>query len=98
MFGANTISNSLSIGKVLNGISKGLSIANQVIPLYQQVKPMVGNARKILHVLKEFNHSNNNNNNNVPIQKTINQNNEESNLKQKKNSSITIQSTPVFFQ
>lgn len=97
MFGANTISNSLSIGKVLNGISKGLSIANQVIPFYQQVKPMVGNARKILHVLKEFNHSNNNNNN-VPIQKTINQNNEESNLKQKKNSSITIQSTPVFFQ
>lgn len=95
MFGVNTISNSLSIGKVLNGISKGLSIANQIIPLYQQVKPMVGNARKILHMLKEFNHSSNNN---VPIQKTINQNNEESNFNQKKNSSITIQSTPVFFQ
>ena len=52
MFGSNVVNSGLSFGKVLNGISKTLSIANQVIPLYQQAKPMINNAKTILSVLK----------------------------------------------
>ena len=55
MFGTNTIGSTLSLGKVLNGISRTLSIANLVIPLYQQVKPMIGSARKVMSVLKDLN-------------------------------------------
>ena len=54
MFGTNTISRGLSLGKVLNGISKGLTIANQAIPIYEQVKPMVGNAKKLFSIVKEL--------------------------------------------
>ena len=54
MFGTNTIGRTLSFGKVLSGISKGLSIANQAIPIYEQVKPMLGNAKKLFSIVKEF--------------------------------------------
>lgn len=54
MYGTNVISTGLTLGKVLSGISKGLSIANQVIPIYQQAKPMISNARKMMSVLKDI--------------------------------------------
>ena len=57
MYGSNLggITNNLSLTKVISGISKTLNIANQVIPLYQQVKPIINNASSILSVFKEFN-------------------------------------------
>ena len=39
MFGPNTIRTTLTLPKVLSGISKGLGIANQAIPIYKEVKP-----------------------------------------------------------
>lgn len=57
MFGQMPTSG-LTFSKVLGGISKTLSIANQVIPLYQQAKPMINNAKTIFSVLKEFNTKN----------------------------------------
>jgi len=66
MFGTNTINSGLTFGKVLNGISKSLSIANQVIPLYQQAKPMINNTKTILDVLKGLK------NDYQPAQKTSN--------------------------
>ena len=36
MFGADTVTRGLSLAKVLTGINKTLSVANQVIPIYQQ--------------------------------------------------------------
>lgn len=54
MYGTNVFSTGLTLGKVLSGISKGLSIANQVIPIYQQAKPMISNARKMMAVLKDI--------------------------------------------
>lgn len=55
MFGGVAgVSKGLSFGKVLTGLSKTLSIANQVIPLYQQAKPMIGNAKSAFKLLKEF--------------------------------------------
>ena len=59
MYGSNLggITSGLSLTKVISGISKTLNIANQVIPLYQQVKPIISNASSILSVFKEFNSS-----------------------------------------
>lgn len=48
-------SSGLTIGRVISGLSRTLQIANQVIPLYEQAKPMVQNARKAFSVLKEIN-------------------------------------------
>ena len=89
MFGTNVVSSGLSFTKVLGGISKGLSIANQVIPLYQQAKPMIQNARKVMNVLGELKKTNNISKTTVDVK----------NVKEK-TESLKIQSTnsPVFFQ
>lgn len=55
MFGPNTVKSSLSLTKILGGLSKGLNIVNQAIPIYKEVKPLVGNAKKVMGILKEFN-------------------------------------------
>lgn len=93
MFGTNTIGSTFSLTRVLGGISKGLSIANQVIPLYQQAKPMIQNARKVISVLGELNKSNNNSNN------TNNKTTVEVTSKEK-TETIKVQpsNSPVFFQ
>lgn len=44
----------LSFTKVLGGINKTLNVANQIIPLYMQAKPMITNARNAFSVAKEF--------------------------------------------
>ncbi|MBE6154214.1 MAG: hypothetical protein E7163_01385 [Firmicutes bacterium] len=54
MFGA-PVNSGLTFTKVLGGISKTLNIANQVIPLYREAKPMINNAKTILSVLKDVN-------------------------------------------
>lgn len=59
MFGPNMVQNGLTLTRVLGGISRTLSIANQIIPIYEQAKPMIGNARKMMNVLREFTASNN---------------------------------------
>ena len=59
MFGANIARSSLSLIKVLSGISKGLGIVNQAIPIYKEIKPMMSNAKKVLEIAKEFNKSSN---------------------------------------
>ena len=89
MFGTNVVSSGLSLTKVLGGISKGLSIANQVIPLYQQAKPMIQNARKVMNVVGELKKTNNISKTTVDVK----------NVKEK-TESLKIQSTnsPVFFQ
>lgn len=89
MFGANTIRSGLTFSRVLSGISKSLNFANQVIPIYQQAKPVINNARQVLAAIKEFSHSD------IPktkVKETINP---------QKNTSFKSQSSlanPVFFQ
>lgn len=93
MFGTNVVGSGLSLTKVLGGISRGLSIANQVIPLYQQAKPMIQNAKKVMSVLKEFNKPSNN------INSTNNKTTGEVNSKEKTETfKVQSGSTPVFFQ
>mgnify|MGYP004581956287 FL=1 len=52
MFGNPT--GGLSFLKILNGLSKTLSIANQVIPLYKEAKPMINNAKSVISVIREL--------------------------------------------
>ena len=94
MFGTNTIGSTFSLTRVLGGISKGLSNANQVIPLYQQAKPMNQNARKVISVLGELNKSNNNSNNTNNNKTTVEVTSKE------KTETIKVQpsNSPVFFQ
>ena len=95
MFGTNTIGSTFSLTRVLGGISKGLSIANQVIPLYQQAKTMIQNARKVISVLGELNKSNNNSNNTNNNNKTTVEV-----TSKEKTETIKVQpsNSPVFFQ
>lgn len=94
MFGTN-VTSGFTLTKVLGGISRGLSIANQVIPLYQQVKPMVQSAKKVICVLGELNKTSNSNNSSNATNKTTVEV-----TPKEKTEPIRIQSTnnPVFFQ
>lgn len=49
-----TIRTGLSLSKVVGGISKTLSVANQIIPLYREAKPIIQNARGALKIAREF--------------------------------------------
>ena len=47
------MNNSFSLLKIISGLSKTLNVANQLIPLYNQVKPMIANGSKILSSLNK---------------------------------------------
>ncbi len=94
MFGAN-IGRGLTLTSVLGGISKGLGIINQAIPLYREIKPMIGSARKVMSVLQELKVNNNSNNTNNTTSNNKTTINIEENKKIVNESS---QSAPVFFQ
>ncbi len=44
----------LSLPKILTGINKTLTVANQIIPIYVQAKPMIQNMKGAFQVAKEF--------------------------------------------
>lgn len=90
MFG-NPINSGLTLGKVISGISKTLSVANQVIPLYREAKPMINNAKTILSVLRDVGVKTNNSNNT-----TSNKN--ANNIKKDTTKDVQISSgNPTFF-
>lgn len=91
MFGA--VRSGITLSSVLGGISKGLGILNQAIPLYKEIKPMIGNARKVMSVLQELKVNNtidnpSNNKTTIDIEENTN----------KKIVNYESQSAPVFFQ
>ncbi len=90
MFGTNIVKSSLSIGKILSGISKGLGIVNQAIPIYKEIKPMMSNAKKVLEIAKEFNKPSTTKIMDVTPKKEVTTTVTPSNL--------TNSSNPVFFQ
>lgn len=61
MFGNNIIGgvarNTLTLPRILNGISKTLGVVNQAIPLYKQAKPMIEKGRTLFKLATEFNKS-----------------------------------------
>ena len=54
--------NKLNISSILSNTQKTLSVVNQAIPLYYQVKPVVKNLRTLGKIGKEFSEVNSNNN------------------------------------
>ena len=96
MFGPN-MTNTLTLTRVLGGISKGLGILNQAIPLYKEIKPMIGSARKVMNALQDLK--------TIPniITNEINKDSTKSDSKKTidvipKEKQIVSQSVPVFFQ
>ena len=87
MFG-NPYGTGLNFTKVLTGISKTLNVANQVIPIYKEAKPMINNAKTIFSALKEFGKSNNNN---------TTSNTKENTKKDTIPPTRTVSNTPKFF-
>ena len=41
--------NNLSLLKIINGLSKTINIANQMLPLYTKIKPLINNASQTLN-------------------------------------------------
>ena len=85
MFGPNTIRTTLTLPKVLSGISKGLGIANQAIPIYKEVKPIVNNMKNLFTLAKEFK--------NIGSTKTI-----DITPKKEVTNHVTSTNNPIFFQ
>ena len=94
MFGA--VRSGITLSSVLGGISKGLGIINQAIPLYREIKPMIGSARKVMSVLQEL--KVNNNSNNTSNSTSNNKTTIEVTPEEKKIVNESSQSAPVFFQ
>ena len=94
MFGSN-ITNTLTLTRVLGGISKGLGILNQAIPLYKEIKPMIGSARKVMSVLQDLKIPNNIVNETKTTNNNYNKKTIDADVKEKQ---IVSQSAPVFFQ
>lgn len=47
--------NPLTLTKIISGLSKSVNIVNQVIPLYEQSKPMINSVKKIFSYLNKGN-------------------------------------------
>lgn len=73
------MNNGLSLLKIITGLSKTLNIANQLLPLYSQIKPIIQKRNDIFSSIQTFNNklanpiSNNSINNNLS-NKPINNN------------------------
>lgn len=87
------MNNGLSMLSVLNGLSRTLSVARQIIPLYKQIKPIVANSSKLLDNFKSMGMKNNNNTNN----KSVSNNNVKNVFNEEKVQRYNV-SYPTFFQ
>lgn len=79
-----------SFTTVLGGLSKTLNVVNQAIPLYNQISPMISNARKAISLVKEFS--------NTSINKTITNINDNVKPTIAKHINIDNKNRPTFFQ
>ena len=84
------MNNNLSILKIVNGLSKTLNIANQMIPLYKQVKPLISKSNQLFSNITTTKKTTNTNNTKVQ-QSTIKETNYQT-------SPITQNNLPTFFQ
>ena len=67
MLGAKTgitgLLGKLNFSNILSGASKALNVANQAIPLYRQVKPVINNIKMVGKIGREFTKMGNSNSN-----------------------------------
>lgn len=55
---ATKTSKSFSLSSILSGAQKGINTLNQIIPLYNQVKPLVQNGKQMLNIFKNVKKTN----------------------------------------
>lgn len=91
MYGA-PISNTLSFSKILGGLSKTLTVANQVLPLYKQAKPLINNLGNVRTILSTF--TKDTNTNNSSTKKTTSSNTKSVEKKEE----VSIPNLPTFFR
>ena len=89
------IASSLSFSKIIGGISKTLTVANQLIPLYVKAKPIISNAKNTLGVLREM--TSKIANINKPSEDNINNVKVENNIISTIESSKKEDNKPIFF-
>ncbi len=86
----------LTLSKVIGGVSKTLNVANQIIPLYMQAKPMISNARNAFKIAKGIlstpSTSNTSQNDNV-----ASSNKEKTTTTKEEQPTIVSTNNPVFF-
>ncbi len=93
----SVVKSGLSLTKVIGGVSKTLSVANQLIPLYVQAKPIINNAKSAFSVAKEIlSTPNSNSSNNSKVTNKVKQ------TKEKRSANtvtppIKNTNNPVFF-
>ena len=56
--GASRTSSFLSLSKILGGANKTLNFVNKALPLYYQIKPMMGNAKTMLNMYTAMGNNN----------------------------------------
>lgn len=83
------MNNGLSMLSILNGLSRTLNIAHQLIPLYKQVKPIINNSSKILSNIKGLNFNTN---------RKVNGGDENIKRIQRNTNKVYSYSSPTFFQ
>lgn len=92
MFPSNA-GTALSFSKVIGGISKTLGIVNQAIPIYKEVKPVVGKATGLYSIVKEFKNTPTIQKNTENVKKTVTHE-----VPQTQKKKISSSNSPIFFQ
>ena len=80
------MNSNFSLLKIINGLSRTINIANQMLPLYNQIKPIISNGSKLLSNI------------NLPTLQKQNNNTVTTNTKQIETPIQTETNLPTFFQ
>lgn len=80
------MNSNFSLLKIIDGLSRTINIANQMLPLYNQIKPIITNGSKMLSNI------------NLPAPQKQNTNLVNANSKPPKTSTQTQSNLPTFFQ
>lgn len=90
--GLGTARRTLTLPRILNGLSKTLGVVNQAIPLYKQAKPMISKGRTLFKLASQINKAEPTKSSPLkPVKETFSQNNSLS-------SKNLVKNMPVFFQ
>lgn len=54
MFPGKNLSSLLNLPRIINSLNNTLNVAKQIIPIYKEAKPMVGNIRKAFTTVKNY--------------------------------------------
>ena len=47
----------LSLSSILSGLDKTLNVVNQVIPMYQKIRPLLDNSKDLLNIINSINNT-----------------------------------------